>query len=258
MLLDAPALQLRYTLKDTLGVVERVLKERHWRKFDIESISLVYVPHWFFNFDVYEEAEGRAKSYASQMSLDATTGKLNPMIIQIIGNIPVRREREIRHGIEFEALRPSIQKEEVKSIAAIKIAGEMGIPKSAITISGVNLVYVPYWQVWARLPAGLKRIDLDAISGSPANISSVPERERGTMEVTMDMLQELTTPAGWIDYSKKAFDWGVGASASAGAGIMHELSSGVVPWMINTKMGRYTALLIIILLLLFYIFYIRG
>lgn len=258
MLLDAPALQLRYTLKDTLGIAESILRGRHWKKFDIESTSLVYVPHWFFNFDVYEEAEGRAKTYASQMALDATTGKLNPMIIQIMNSIPVKREREPRHGIEFEAWKPSIQKEEVKDIATIKVAGEMGIPKSAITVSGVNLIYVPYWQVWVRLPSGLKRIDMDALSGSPVNISNVPERERGQLEITMDMLQELTTPAGWVDYSKKAFDWGMGASASAGAGIMHELTSGIVPWMINTKMGRYTALLIIILLLLFYIFYIRG
>jgi len=45
MLLDAPALQLRYTLKDTLGIAERILREHHWKKFDIESTSLVYIPH---------------------------------------------------------------------------------------------------------------------------------------------------------------------------------------------------------------------
>lgn len=257
MLLDAPALQLRYTLKDTLGIVERVLKERHWKKFDIESISLVYVPHWFFNFDVYEEAEGRSQTYASQMAVDAVTGKLNPLIIQIMTNIPTKREREPKHGIEFEAWKPSIQKEEVKNIAVIKVAGQMQLPRESITVSGVNLLYVPYWQVWVRLPSGTKRIDLDAISGSPQNIANVPERERGQLEVTMEMLQELTTPAGWVDYSKKAFDWGMGASAAAGAGIIGQLTSGIVPWMINTKMGRYTALLIIILLLLGYIFYVN-
>lgn len=257
MLLDAPALQLRYTLKDILGIVERVLKERHWRKFDIESISLVYTPHWFFNFDVYQESEGRSQAYASQMAIDATTGKLNPMIIQIMDSIPVKREREPRHGIEFDALKPALAKEEVKDIATIKVAGEMGLTKSAVTVTGVNLIYIPYWQVWVRLPSGMKRFDLDAISGSPINISNVPERERGQLEITMDMLEELKTPAGWVDYSQKAFNWSIGASAAAGAGISHQLSSGVIPWLLGTKMGRYTAAIIVILILLLYLIYVK-
>ncbi|MFC2175024.1 hypothetical protein ACFLQ2_04135 [archaeon] len=251
MLLDAPALQLRYTLKDILGIVERVLKDRHWRKFDIESTSLVYVPHWFFNFDVYQQAEGHSKAYASQMALDAVTGKLNPMLVQIMGNIPTKRENETTHGIQCEAWKPSVQKAEVKDVAAIKVAGEMNLPKEAVTVSGVNLLYVPYWQVWVRLPSGTKRIDLDAISGSPVFISDVQERERGTLEITMDMLEDLKTPAGWVDYSKKAFDWGFGAAANAGQGIM----GSVVPWVMNTRVGQYTALgAIIILLILFYLY----
>jgi len=248
MLLDAPALQLRYALKDILGIVESVLKQRHWRKFDIESTSLVYVPHWFFNFDVYREAEGQAQTYASQMALDATTGKLNPLIIQIMSSVPTKRERETTHGIEAEAWRPSVQKEEVKDVAAIKVAGEMNLPKDAITVSGVNLVYVPYWQVWVRLPSGTKRIDLDAISGSPVFISDVPERERGSIEVTMDMLEDLKTPSGWVDYSKKAFDWGFGAAAGMGEGF----ASKILPWLLGTRMGQYTALGIIIVLLVLY------
>lgn len=253
MILDAPALQLRYTLKDILGIVERILKERHWRKFDIESTSLVYVPNWFFNFDIYQEVQGQSQTYSSQMALDAVTGKLNPLIIQVMDNIPTKREREPRHGIDCDVLAPSVKKEEVKDIAAIKVAGETGVPKAAVTISGVNLVYVPYWQVWVRLPTGTKRIDLDAISGSPSFISDVPERERGQIEITMEMLQELTTPAGWIDYSKKAFDWGFGAAAAAG----HNLSSGILPWMLGTKIGNYVALFLVALVLILYLLYVK-
>jgi len=251
MLLDAPALQLRYTLKDILGIVERVFKERHWRKFDIESTSLVYVPHWFFNFDVYQQAEGQAQSYASQMALDAVTGKLNPMIIQIMSNVPTKREREPTHGIEAEVRAPAVRQEEVKDIATIKVAGEMRIPKESVTVSGVNLLYVPYWQVWVRLPSGTKRIDLDAVSGSPVFISDVPERERGTMEVTMDMLNDLKTPAGWVDYSSKAFNWGFGVASETGHGLM----SSIIPWVINTRVGQYTALAAVILLLVLYYMY---
>ncbi|MCK4327234.1 MAG: hypothetical protein KAW41_02030 [Candidatus Diapherotrites archaeon] len=252
MLLDAPALQVRYTLKDILGIVESVLKSRHWRKFDIESTSLVYVPHWFFNFDVYQEAEGKSQTYASQMAIDAVTGKLNPLIVQIMQSVPTKRERETTHGIECEARIPSVQNKEVKDIAAIKVAGEMNLSKEVVTVTGVNLLYIPYWQVWIRLPSGTKRIDLDAISGSPVFISDVPERERGSIEVTMDMLEDLKTPAGWVDYSKKAFDWGFGAAATAGQGIM----GSIAPWMLGTRVGQYTLLGLVILFLVIYYFYL--
>jgi hypothetical protein len=254
MLLDSPALQLRLTLKDALGIVERLLKERHWRQFDIDSVSLVYVPYWFFNYDIYQEAEGAAQTFSSQMCLNAITGKLEPVLINILDSIPVERSKEVKHDVKHTVDSPVIEKAEVANVAQLKVAGQVSLPKAAVTISGINLAYAPIWKIWISLPAGSQRVELDGVSGSPLNIEAVPTKERGFMEVTQDMLEDLKTPQGWIDYSKKAFNWGMAASAGAGAGI---LKSGALHWLLTTRNGQYTLLATLVAILIVYLLYVK-
>ncbi len=254
-LLDAPAFQLRIEAKDALGILESILREKHWRDFELANLSLVYVPYWFFNYDVYREVEGRSETFSSQMCMDAVIGELEPLIAQVVKEIPLEKSKEITHDVAFEVETPSVQKDEVKEVAAIKIAGQLGIPKSNVTISGIKLYYVPIYRIWVTLKTGYRRIDLDGMSGSPLNIEEVPERERGFMEVTRDMLEELKTPRGWVDYSKKAFYWGLGVTtdmtrkAVVGIGSSSTLRS-IGRWLITTRTGRYTLLGIIIIILL--------
>ncbi|MBN3037348.1 MAG: hypothetical protein JW834_02790 [Candidatus Diapherotrites archaeon] len=252
MLLDAPALRLQVDTNTALGILEGILKERHWKQFNVSSATLVYTPFWFFNFDVYEEAEGRAQTYSSQMCMNGLTGALEPVFIEIMKEIPTVEEKEITHSIQNEIKRLVIQKDEVKSLAQIKIAGQMGVQKDIITVSGVRLVYMPLWVFWVEVGRRTKRIDMDAISGSPLNIQDVPTRERGTMEVTMDMLEDLKRPENWVDYSKRAFDWSLGiaglAGRAAGSG-----GGGVINWVMTTTMGKYAALLVFAAILVIYI-----
>ena len=254
MILDNPVFELRVTAEDALGILKRLLKQRHWKKFDVANLGLNYVPYWFFNFDVYEEVEGQSQTYSSQMCMNAITGKLEPMLIEIMKTIPVRQEKEIREQ-KYDIKNPAVKEDEARSTAPIKIAGMMHRPKDTITVSGLRLVYVPTWVIWVDLASGTKRIDLDAISGSPLNIQNVPTKERGFLEVTADTLEELKTPAGWVDYSKKMFDWSLGALA--GAGQQASAGAGLLTWVTNTTAGRYSALILIAAALIIYIFYFK-
>lgn len=253
-MLDAPALQLRIETKDALGILESILKERHWRDFELADLSLFYVPYWFFNYDVYREVEGKSESFSSQMCLNAVTGELEPMIAQVTKEIPVERSKEITHDTAYKVKHSTVREDEVKEIAAIKIAGQVGIPKSNVTISGVTMVYIPVYLIWVTLKAGYRHVELDGVSGSPLNIEDVPERERGFMEVTKDMIDDLKTPQGWVDYSKVAFHWGLGVTTDvtkrAAAGVGKSAGEGTIRWLLTTKYGRYTLFFIIIVVLL--------
>ncbi|MCD6414572.1 MAG: hypothetical protein J7L23_03000 [Candidatus Diapherotrites archaeon] len=254
-LLDAPAFQLRIEAKDALGILEGILREKHWRGFELANLSLVYVPYWFFNYDVYREEEGHSESFSSQMCLNATTGEMEPLIARVVKEIPLEKSKEITHDVAFTVESPSVQKDEVKKIAPIKIAGQLGIPKSNVTISGITLFYIPIYKIWITLRAGYRRLDLDGMSGSPLNIEEVPERERGFMEVTRDMLEELKTPKGWVDYSKKAFYWGLGVTTGMTQKAMTSVQESstirnALKWLFLTRTGRYTLLVLIAAVLL--------
>ena len=209
MILDIPAVKNRLSINDVLGILDGIIKQKHWRSFDVASLKLVYLPYWVFNYDVYMEAKdqfGRTQSQTvgGRMALNAVDGNLAPEIVKMIEEEPVDFETEISHNIEYEMEKPSISDEEIKEIAKIKVAGNMGMSKDNVTISGAKVIYVPIWNVFVKVSKGVYKITIDSVLGYPSNYEKVPERERGMLEVTQEKLEELKNPEAWAKYGKKA------------------------------------------------------
>jgi hypothetical protein len=210
MILSLPTYKLRIRLNDALGILDGIMKEKHWRKFDVASIKLVYEPYWLFNYDVYLEMKDQVKGTVSQtfgarMALNGVTGDLAPEIVRVIESQPVETEKQISHSIEFDVEKLSIKEEEIKNVAKVKIAGQVGIGKEGVVVSGLRAIYLPVWRVFASIKGkGTYRIDIDGLMGLPYNYQQVPERERGVLEITQETLEELKNPAAWGKYAKKA------------------------------------------------------
>ncbi len=250
MLLDKPAFSLLISDSDLPGILKAILKERHWRNFEVASADLVYVPHWLFNFDVYYESPEGIQTYSSQMSMNAVTGELNPILVEILKEIPVNQSKEIPENAKVEPVAVSL--EEAKDVSKIKIAGELKLPKDKITTYGFRLVYLPVYKTWVKLGKKIQRIEIDGISGSPMNIQEVPERKRGFIEITKETLEALTTPEGWMDYSKKAGKWITDVAKATGGAVAGQFKKGgIINWLLFTRPGQYTLLVIIIMILLY-------
>ncbi len=250
MLLDKPAFSLSISDSDLAGIVKAILKEKHWRNFKLASAKLVYVPHWIFDFDVYYETESGIETYSSQMAMDAVTGKLNPILIEIMKEIPVNKTKEIPDNATAEQV--AINLDEAKEVSKIKIAGQLKVPKEKITTYGFQITYLPVYRTWVTLGKRIQRLDIDGISGSPINIQEVPEKERGIIEITADALEELKTPKGWVDYSKKAGKWVSDVAKATGGAISGQFKKGgIINWFLFTRPGQYTILILVILLLLY-------
>jgi hypothetical protein len=210
MILSLPTYKLRIRLNDALGILDGIMKEKHWRRFDVASIKLVYEPYFLFNYDVYLEMKDQVKgtvsqTFGSRMALNGVTGTLAPEIIRVIESQPVETEKEISHSIEFEVEKPTITDSEIKNVAKVKIAGQVGIGKEGVVVSGLKAVYLPVWRVFASIKGkGTYRIDIDGLMGLPFNYQQVPERERGVLEITQETLEELKNPNAWGKYAKKA------------------------------------------------------
>ncbi len=250
MYLDNPSLSVSISEGDLAGIIKAIMKSRHWRQFEIATANLILVPHWLFNFDIYYEADGKPQTYSSQMALNAVTGELNPIIIEVMKDIPVQMTKEQPDKSSVEKV--AVTKDEAKEVSKIKIAGELGISKDTITTYGFRLVYVPVYRVWITLGRKIIRLDVDGVSGSPLNESNVPEKERGIIEITKDTLEQLKTPEGWIDYSKKAGQWMADITKATGIKVAGQFKKGgAVHWLLTTKPGQYTLLTLIILILLY-------
>jgi len=244
VLLPHPALTLNIGVQDILGILEDILKEKNWTNFEVANLKLVYTPYFLFNYDTLVEADigGQAYSqgFSGLMAMNAVTGELEPTLTQIMESQPVSYEKEPSHDLQYELETPVFSNEEVKEAAKLKMAGQFNLPRKAVSITGIRVIYWPTWKVFVSLPRRTQRMDVDAVSGFPLNFEQVPTREKTWLEVSKETIGKMKTPGGWAEISKKAVAGAakggkVAAKGGSGAG-------GTLDWLIHSNTGRYALL----------------
>ncbi|MBI4215068.1 hypothetical protein HY546_03655 [archaeon] len=244
MILDRPALKLNIGVEEILEILEDTLRERNWQNFEVASLKLVYSPYYIFNYDVLIQSEAASQGFSGLMAINATTGKMEPQLAQIMEQQPVNYEKEPSHDIKFDLDSFALSEKELVDTCKMKLAAELQVPKDTLGVSAFRPVYWPTWRIFVSLPRRTQRVDVDAVAGFPLNIQEVPMREKSWLEVTGETLGKLKSPKGWIEVSKAAVSHGAGAATSRGP--------GALSWL-GTKYGLYTvALIVILLVVLFY------
>jgi len=267
MLLEHPALKLTVGVQDIINIIEALLREKNWKKFELMNFKLVYTPMYVFNYDVLMEQDVQGQTYSQgfsgTMALNAVNSKLEPVVTEILEKQPVEYEKDISHDFEYELEKPAITRDELKDTCQIKMAGKFNVGKEAIAASGFRLIYWPVWRVFVTLPKRIQKINIEAVSGYTLNIEEVPEKEKTWMQVTEETIDLLKTPEGWMKLSKSAASMAAsglrrGASAAAeGAAKTTESRSlsGLLHWLLHNRNGQYTLLALI--LLIFILFFMR-
>ncbi len=266
MLLEHPALKLSIGVQDILEVIEAVLREKNWRKFELMNFKLVYTPIYVFNYDILMEQDVQGQTYSQGMSgnmaLNALTSKLEPVLTEIMEKQPVDYEKEISHDFDYDLEKSAITKEELHETCKIKLAGQYNVGKESVATSGFRIVYWPIWRVFVTMPKRIQRIQVDAVSGQTLNIEEVPEKEKSWIEVTQDTVEKMKTPQGWMELTKQAADLtakGIKATAHVASKSSAKAADGAagsnfMNWLFHTKNGMYTLvgmlLLIVVLILL--------
>lgn len=259
MILDNPALALNINVQDLNSIIEKTLRERNWKSFEMMDIKLVYTPFYLFNYDVLLEQKVEQQTYSQGSSgvsaINAITGRLEPFLVEIMNRQPVKYEKDITHGLQFDVEQAAIRQAELQDTCKIKMAGQFSVGKEAIAVSGFRLIYWPVWKVFVTLPNNIQRMEVDAVAGYTLNLEEVPKREIGWIEVTAETINKLKTPEGWKELTKTALSVTTAGFKGAAGKEAKGKAGGVSYWLFHTRMGRYTILFLIILILVaFYIF----
>ena len=261
MALDNPALKLAIQLKDAIEILEGVLKEKNWNDFETNDVKLVYVPYYLFNYDtiVEQDVQGQpySQGFSGLMAMNAVTGKLEPMVSEIVEKQPVAYEKDISHGLEYELQRAAINSDEVKDTAKIKLAAQFFVKRENLAVSGVRLVYWPLWRVFVTLPKVLQKLEIDGVAGPPMNIEEVPEKEKTWIEVTHETLEKMKSPQGWTELSGSLMKT---AAAGAKTAVTKEGAeeSGfqkAVAWLVHSSTGRIALAAVLLLIVVWWAFF---
>lgn len=239
-ILDAPALKPVLTPEVALGVVQKEVRRRGWKKFDVASIRLVYTPFYTFSSDIM--AEGAAAPSA-KAAINANSGELNDLVPFLLER-PLEKVRESEAGSEVETT--SISAQEVKETASVKVAASVGVKRDLVAISAVSKLYVPTYRIWVNVADDTYRVEIDAAVGAAKGFESIPVREKGWGEVTEETVAKMKSPAGWAELISAFLASIPEALSGKGKGPLNTL--------IGTTPGRIVLLVVVVLVLLWLAF----
>ncbi|MBS3060191.1 MAG: hypothetical protein J4432_01635 [DPANN group archaeon] len=253
VLLENPAVALNIGVEDILEVLEDTLKEKNWHEFEIANLKLLYVPYFVFTYDtlVEHEVEGQAMSQGfggGQMMINGVSGELEQTLSGVLEQQPINYQREIKHDISYDLLKPSFSLEEIKRTAQVKIASQFGIASKAVNVSGFRQIYWPIWRVFVQLGRQVQKMNVDAVVGITLNMDEVPTREKNWNESFSETLHQMMTPSGFMKVLSNAFSR-LSGKAKAKTGEAKATSGASLDWLLKTKTGQYVLIAILILIL---------
>jgi hypothetical protein len=206
MILDATTFECVLTPEAALGVVQKEVTHRGYKKLEVEEIRLIYSPYYLFSFDVKNE---NGPPVTGKAALNAYTGEISDFIPMIMDR-PLKKTKNAQEGSEVEE--SAISLNEAKTAAKEKIAAQTGLKTEMVSVSAFSKVYIPFYRVWLEVAHSPLKVDVDALMGVPLGIENTPERQKTWGEATGETLNKLKSPSGWAEMTGKA----IGAFSGGG------------------------------------------
>ncbi|MCR4335319.1 MAG: hypothetical protein NUV57_02160 [archaeon] len=207
MFIEKPAFPVSVDLSEAGEKVSNLLKEKHWNGFTFSSTNLIYVPYYFYSYDVVEETEKKTNHvFSGSKAFNAFNKEFDSAVADLILLENVSRSNEVSEEDDPRVLVSKMNESEAKEILLIKTASLENTSKKNVMISGLEMFYVPFWIAKIEVKSNVSEahelnLRINATTGNIVNKSSVPFRDKGFSELTSEAFEELSNPSEWIKYS---------------------------------------------------------
>ncbi len=207
--LPGNSLPLNIQLVEAQQLVEEEVGEQAWKDAEVLSNKLELTPYYVFVFDTYSEEEEKdtkiknvSESNHGKSSLNAVKNELDDVAAEMVEPELVQGEFSIANNITVEQKKPHFAAEEAKNIAQIKIAAQEHVPRANVHISGLQLVYIPFWIITVQLEEGNEsKLRINGFTGEFENENPVDYRGKTVPELAGETLSDLRSPSNWVDYT---------------------------------------------------------
>ena len=203
--LGKPTFPISFALEEVVGRIGDTLKSKHWHKFEMGDVKLVYVPYYIFNCDLFHEQEEDGKiseKHAGKHAISAVTRELNQKVADAFIEHEDKLVNEMQEAYPAVIRKAVLDKKEMEKIAGLRLAAWKETGSKHIIVSGLDMIYFPVWIVYVTVAEGTYKFEISALDGTVMEEDEVPEREKGFLEITGETLEELKEPGAWLRYSK--------------------------------------------------------
>lgn len=207
--LDLPCLPLKVKADEVKDLVQEELDENNWGEIEVPTPEIELIPYYVFSFDSYSEVEEEKskirnveESTQGMSSLNAVKNTLDEVIAEMSPPEVVQNGFDVPPKITAAPKNPRFSLEEAKGAAQIKIAAQEKVPRANVHISGMRLVYVPFWVYTITLDEDNEiKLRINGFSGEfEGEESGVPYQGSTATELARETLSDLRNPEGWAEF----------------------------------------------------------
>lgn len=205
-----PSLPVKFPLDEANTLIQDELDANNWGEIEVPKPALELIPYYVFQYDSYSEAEEegtkiRNVEEAQQgiSSVNAVTNKLDDVMAELCPPELIQQEFTDPKDVKtINVKEPRFTLEEAKGSAQIKIAAHEKVPRSNVHISGMRLVYIPFWEYRIEFDEDNKlKTRINAVTGEFENEESgIPYQGKSKTELLRETVSDLQSPSGWAEY----------------------------------------------------------
>ncbi|MFH1234644.1 MAG: hypothetical protein V1493_03450 [Candidatus Diapherotrites archaeon] len=195
---------IRFGKSEATRLLEKRLKERGFKDFEIRACSLFFRPRYFFEYCIVDEAGGEGKKIVQGFSSEK--GLFDPSKKEILLGAPVLAlsaaglENEFEPDAEFSVGRPALRRNDAKKIVRILLSKEKKVPLPSIDILDFSLCFLPRWHFRVEAGKNVFDVGVNASTGELKELVPIPSEKQSWGEAAEETFADLKKPKNWLSY----------------------------------------------------------
>ncbi|MBI5553388.1 MAG: hypothetical protein HY917_01470 [Candidatus Diapherotrites archaeon] len=184
--------------------IDSVLSGRGWRRMEytnpLGNVSLVHWPYYFFHFDVYLPDRPKEKIPRGFLALDAVRMILTSQFAEMKETFKTKSTESLVTEFRDTYSEPAVSREEAQNLVRSRLASKFKVSLDTVLVSGMELVFVPFWKTQVKVAGNGFDLRLNAFNGHLFGAKKIPLREKDFQEVFDEVLHDFLNPLKWGPY----------------------------------------------------------
>ncbi|MFH1587782.1 MAG: hypothetical protein ABIA76_00395 [Candidatus Diapherotrites archaeon] len=205
------SLKVIVSRQESLTKINEFVSSFGWSSFSfsgLQRLELILVPFYFFHFDAFktQSVEGKEKvidETSGKLALDAVKNEFNSNFSKFFGSHKVIEEQPVSAERDAKIIFPSVAFDKAEEVIKVKLASRFKLGKENIVVSGLKLVFIPFYVSQINLNEEKYELKINAFTGETTCDKSIPVRPKEFNEIVSETMHELSDPLSWGEY---AFD----------------------------------------------------
>ncbi len=157
------------------GKAKELLEQKFWKEFRIKETRLVYCPYYFFS--------------SNSIAVSAGNGKANKRVATELSQNIGKMVSEITSSLKASAEERKFSAEESQKISSSQEKPE--------------IFFFPVWNAAVSVNGKEYLLKYSGVSGELVEKENIPQREKGTLEIVQETLEEMKDPKNWLTVGKE-------------------------------------------------------